>query len=117
MPRPRLSTCESFSRSSIDGDRARHCRQRRTQTSSLDGTMTSRLKSCLLLGAVVALAPGTISAGSYKWVDEKGNVTYSDRPPQSADSSAPAEVVPLSLKNLEVVKPAMPVQEQDYKKY
>src|SRR4029450_10479647 len=120
MPRPRLSTCETFSRSSIDGDRARRCRRRRTRTSSLDGTMTSRLKSCLLLlGAVVALAPGTISAGSYKWVDEKGNVTYSDRPPQSADSpaTAPAEVVPLNLKNLEVVKPAPPVQEQDYKKY
>src|SRR5262245_35137371 len=109
MPRPRLSTCESFSRSSIDGDRARHCRRRRTRTSSLDGTMTNRLKSgLLLLGVAVVLAPGTISAGSYKWVDEKGNVTYSDRPPQPADSPAmsPAEVVPLNLKNLEVVKPA-----------
>ena len=82
--------------------------------------MTSRLKSgLLLLGVAVLLDPGTISAGSYKWVDEKGNVTYSDRPPQSADSpaTAPAEVVPLNLKNLEVVKPAPPVQEQDYKKY
>ena len=78
--------------------------------------MTSRLKSgLLLLGVAVVLAPGTISAGSYKWVDEKGNVTYSDRPPQPTDS--PAEVVPLNLKNLEVVKPATPVQEQDYKKY
>jgi uncharacterized protein DUF4124 len=80
--------------------------------------MTNRLKSgLLLLGLAVVLAPGTISAGSYKWVDEKGNVTYSDRPPQPADSTAPAEVVPLNLKNLEVVKPAPPVQEQDYKKY
>ena len=81
--------------------------------------MTNRLKSgLLLLGVAVVLAPGTISAGSYKWVDEKGNVTYSDRPPQPADSPAmaPAEVVPLNLKNLEVVKPAAPVEE-DYKKY
>jgi Domain of unknown function (DUF4124) len=81
--------------------------------------MTSRLKrGLLLLGVAVVLAPGTISAGSYKWVDEKGNVTYSDRPPQPADSpTAPAEIVPLNLKNLEVVKPATPVEEQDYKKY
>ena len=81
--------------------------------------MTSRLTSCLLLlGVVVAIAPGTISAGSYKWVDEKGNVTYSDRPPQSAESpaTAPAEVVPLNLKNLDV-RPLPPPQEQDFKKY
>jgi hypothetical protein len=73
----------------------------------------------LLLGVAVVLAPGTISAGSYKWVDEKGNVTYSDRPPQPVDSSAtaPAEVVPLNLKNLDVVRPATPVEAQDYKKY
>ena len=65
--------------------------------------MTSRLRSrLLLLGVVVALAPGTISAGSYKWVDEKGNVTYSDRPPQGEGSQATApEPVPLDLKTLE----------------
>ena len=81
--------------------------------------MTSRLKSCLLLlSVVVALAPGTISAGSYKWVDEKGNVTYSDRPPQSADSpaTAPVVAVPLDLKNLDA-RPVPPLQEQDVKKY
>src|SRR4030095_15123910 len=119
MPRPRSSTYETFSRSSIDGDRARRCRRRRARTSSLDGTMTSRLTSCLLvLVVVVAIAQGTISAGSYKWVDEKGNVTYSDRPPQSAESpaTAPAEVVPLNLKNLDV-RPLPPPQEQDFKKY
>src|SRR2546426_6491526 len=118
MPRPRLSTFESFSRSSIDGDRARRCRRRPTRTSSLDGTMTSRSRSrLLLLGVVVALAPGTISAGSYKWVDEKGNVTYSDRPPQGEGSQATApEPVPLDLKTLDA-RPAPPVQEQDFKKY
>ena len=81
--------------------------------------MTNPLKSfLLLLGVAVALAPGTISAGSYKWVDEKGNVTYSDRPPQSAESPAmaPPEVEPLNLKNLDV-QPLPPPQEQDFKKY
>jgi Domain of unknown function (DUF4124) len=80
--------------------------------------MTSRLKGCLLLlGVVVALAPTTTIAGSYKWVDEKGNVTYSDRPPQPADSQATApEPAPLELKNLDV-RPVPPMQEQDVKKY
>ena len=81
--------------------------------------MTSRLKrGLLLLGVAVVLAPGTISAGSYKWVDEKGNVTYSDRPPQSAESAATAPVVavPLDLKNLDA-RPVPPLQEQDVKKY
>jgi hypothetical protein len=80
--------------------------------------MTSRLRSCLLLlGVVVALAPGTISAGSYKWVDEKGNVTYSDRPPQPEGAQATApEPVPLDLKTLDA-RPVPPVQEQDFKKF
>ena len=80
--------------------------------------MTSRLRShLLLLGVVVALAPGTISAGSYKWVDENGNVTYSDRPPQREGSQATApEPAPLDLKNLDA-RPVPPVQEQDFKKY
>jgi uncharacterized protein DUF4124 len=79
--------------------------------------MTSRLRSCLLLGVAIALAPTTTSARSYKWVDEKGNVTYSDRPPQSAESQATApEPAPLDLKTLDA-RPVPPVQEQDFKKY
>ena len=79
--------------------------------------MTSRLKrGLLLLGVAVVLTPGTISAGSYKWVDEKGNVTYSDRPPQSAPATAPVVAVPLDLKNLDA-RPVSPLQEQDVKKY
>ena len=80
--------------------------------------MTSRLRShLLLLGVVVALAPTTISAGSYKWVDENGNVTYSDRPPQREGSQATApEPAPLDLKNLDA-RPVPPVQDQDFKKY
>jgi Domain of unknown function (DUF4124) len=72
----------------------------------------------LLLGAVVALVPTTTSAGSYKWVDEKGNVTYSDRPPQPGESQAtpPAEAVPLDLKKVEA-RPVPPLQEQDVKRY
>jgi len=74
--------------------------------------MTSRLKrGLLLLGVAVVLTPGTISAGSYKWVDEKGNVTYSDRPPQSAQSpaTAPVVAVPLDLKNHDA-RPVPPLQ-------
>lgn len=71
----------------------------------------------MLLSVAIALAPTTTSAGSYKWVDEKGNVTYSDRPPQreGAQGTVP-EPVPLDLKTLDV-RPAPPVQEQDFKKY
>jgi uncharacterized protein DUF4124 len=79
--------------------------------------MTSRLRSCLLLGVAIALAPTTTSAGSYKWVDEKGNVTYSDRPPQPAESQGTApEPVTVDLKTLDA-RPAPPLQDQDFKKY
>ena len=72
----------------------------------------------MLLGVVMALAPGTISAGSYKWVDEQGNVTYSDRPPQSGGSQAtvPVEALPLDLKTLDA-RPVPALQEPDVKKY
>lgn len=79
--------------------------------------MTSRLRIFLVLGVVMALPPGTISAGSYTWVDEKGNVTYSDRPPQPAESPATVSVgaAPLDLKTLDA-RPVAPLPEQELRK-
>ena len=37
----------------------------------------------LAIGLLVALAAGTASAETYKWVDAQGQVHYSDRPPES----------------------------------
>ena len=47
--------------------------------------MTERVGSVLLLGAVLVLASAASAAETYRWIDEQGNVTYSDRPPQSRD--------------------------------
>jgi hypothetical protein len=44
--------------------------------------MTERIGSVLLLGAMLALASAASAAETYRWVDEQGNVTYSNRPPQ-----------------------------------
>jgi Domain of unknown function (DUF4124) len=44
--------------------------------------MTDRIWVCLLLSVALSLTPLTIDAEIYKWVDDKGNVTYSNRPPQ-----------------------------------
>ena len=52
--------------------------------------MTDRTAVVLLLGVALALAPATIDAGTYRSVDEQGNVTYSDRPPQPEETRAPA---------------------------
>ena len=51
--------------------------------------MTERLGS-VLLAAMLVLAATTSSAGTFRWVDDQGNVTYSDRPPQPRDSGAAA---------------------------
>ena len=48
--------------------------------------MTNRTTVVLLLGVALALFPATIDAGTYRSVDAQGNVTYSDRPPQSQDA-------------------------------
>jgi len=52
--------------------------------------MTDRIAVVLLLSVALALAPATIYAGTYHWVDEQGTVTYSDRPPQQEQTRAPA---------------------------
>ena len=50
--------------------------------------MTDRIAPVLTLIAALALLPAGGSAETYRWIDEQGNVTYSDRPPQ------PREVLP-----------------------
>jgi len=51
--------------------------------------MTKRLGSALL-GVTLVLAATASSAGTYRWIDEQGNVTYSDKPPQPRESGAAA---------------------------
>jgi hypothetical protein len=50
--------------------------------------MTDRIAPVLTLIAALALLPAGGSAETYRWIDEQGNVTYSNRPPQ------PREVLP-----------------------
>ena len=52
--------------------------------------MTNPFKACLVLGVGLVLAPGTLDAEVYRWVDEQGNIMYSDRPPQPEEARAPA---------------------------
>jgi len=51
--------------------------------------MTDRLAVLLSIVALV-LMPTSGVAETYRWIDEQGNVTYSDRPPQPKDNGAPA---------------------------
>jgi hypothetical protein len=47
----------------------------------------------LAICALAALAAGTVSAETYKWVDAQGQVHYSDRPPPSG-SAEKVELLP-----------------------
>ena len=51
--------------------------------------MTERIGSVLLLGAALVLASAASATETYRWVDEQGNVTYSDRPPQPREIRTP----------------------------
>ena len=69
--------------------------------------MTDHTAVVLLLGVALALAPATIDAGTYRSVDEQGNVTYSDRPPQPEQTRAPApEATPVPEGKVPDAKPA-----------
>src|SRR5262249_48022116 len=53
--------------------------------------MTERLGPALMLGAALLLAsPARAAAENYRWVDEQGNVMYSNRPPQPREIRPPA---------------------------
>ena len=55
-----------------------------------------------LLVFLVCALPMQANAGLYKWVDEAGNVNYSDRPVEQAeDLSIPGLVSPASTENAE----------------
>lgn len=51
--------------------------------------MTDRIGAILALGTLLVLASTASAAQTYRWVDEQGNVTYSDRPPQPRETRAP----------------------------
>jgi Domain of unknown function (DUF4124) len=55
--------------------------------------MTDPFKTCLVLGVALTLAPGTLDAEVYRWVDELGNIVYSDRPRQPEEARAPSPQV------------------------
>src|SRR5207249_2064879 len=78
------------SRSSIAGARARRCRRLPTHRSSSDGTMTDRIAPVALLIGALVLVSAPSDAETYRWVDEQGHVTYSDRPPQPREIRTPA---------------------------
>ena len=50
--------------------------------------MTDRIVPVLTLIAALALLPAPGGAETYRWVDDQGNVTYSDRPPQPREPGA-----------------------------
>ena len=47
--------------------------------------MTDRTAAVLLLAGALVLVSTVSGAETYRWVDDQGNVTYSDRPPQQRD--------------------------------
>jgi hypothetical protein len=51
--------------------------------------MTDRLGAVLLVIGALALVAARGEAETYRWVDEQGNVTYSNRPPQQRDVQTP----------------------------
>jgi hypothetical protein len=51
--------------------------------------MTDRIGAILVLGAMLVLPSMASAAETYRWVDEQGNVTYSNRPPQPRETRTP----------------------------
>ena len=51
--------------------------------------MTDRLGVALMLSAMLVVASTPSSAETYRWIDEQGNVNYSDRPPQPREIRTP----------------------------
>jgi len=52
--------------------------------------MTDRIAPVALLIGALVLVSAPSDAETYRWVDEQGNVTYSDRPPQPREIRTPA---------------------------
>ena len=52
--------------------------------------MTDRIAPVALLIGALILVSAPSGAETYRWVDEQGNVTYSDRPPQPREIRTPA---------------------------
>ena len=78
--------------------------------------MTNPVKACLVLGMALSLAPGTLDAEVYRWVDERGNVVYSDRRPQLEETRAPApETPPAQEPKAPETRPAPAPKEHDAK--
>jgi len=92
--------------------------------------MTDRIAPILTAIVALALLPAASGAETYRWVDDQGNVTYSDRPPQSREIGAPEtkpatepkapeaktpEPRPMEPKSPEVKAPEPPPKARDAK--
>jgi len=58
-------------------------------------TIMFKTSLLILMALLMALAPGGVTAEVYKIVDEDGNVTYTDKPPE--DGSQPIKLKPISV--------------------
>lgn len=54
----------------------------------------ARVRCALPLAALLLLCAGSVSAQMYKWVDAKGQVHYSDKPPPADVKAAPLKAAP-----------------------
>jgi hypothetical protein len=78
--------------------------------------MTDRTKAGLALGVMLIVAPATLGAETYRWIDGQGNVVYSDRPPQPDEAGAPAASgAPPAESNALEAKGAASLKERDPK--
>jgi hypothetical protein len=74
--------------------------------------MTDRIAPIVLLIGVLVVGSTPSDAETYRWIDEQGNVTYSDRPPQprenrlpTADAKPTSDVKPPEAKTSEAKAP------------
>jgi Domain of unknown function (DUF4124) len=59
--------------------------------------MTDRVGVVLMLSAMLVVASTPSAAETYRWIDEQGNVNYSDRPPQPREIRTPTPEAKLAL--------------------
>jgi hypothetical protein len=73
--------------------------------------MTKKLVVLLGLVALLGASASLALARTYRWVDRHGNVTYSDRPPQSSEA-APPPAAPAPPASAQPRRPVHPVADE-----